>query len=250
MRGKQTVSARHLLSCLKQKQSIVIISQDLYRRIVEAVPEGIWVVDAQGGTIFSNRRMAEILGVDYASMPEQSCFACVYPEEVEDAQRHFARTFAGDSRPFDFRLRRADGSPIWVSISCMPVQDDAGGTIGLLGLFSDISERKRAEAALRESEERFRNMADTAPVMIWVTGPDRQFTFVNKTWLDFTGRTLEQELGSGWTANIHPDDLQRCAEVFGAAFDAHRNFQMECRMRRADGEYRSVLCSGIPRFAP
>ncbi|HXF10048.1 MAG TPA: PAS domain S-box protein, partial [Desulfuromonadaceae bacterium] len=156
------------------------VSDEMYRRIVEAVPEGIWVVDTHGRTIFSNRRMAEILGTDFESMPEQSCFACVFPDELEDAQRHFARTLAGDSRPFDFRLRRGDGSPVWVSISCMPVSDDTGA-VGLLGLFSDITERKQAEAALREGEQRFRNLADTAPVMIWLTGPDKLFTFFNKT---------------------------------------------------------------------
>ena len=227
----------------------VSIGEPMYRRIVEAVPEGIWVVDAQGLTIFSNRRMAEILGIDEL-MPAQSCFAWVFPEELADAQRQFARNLAGDRRPFDFRLRRGDGSPIWVSISCMPVYDDAGSTVGILGLFSDITERRQAEAALRESEERFRNMADTAPVMIWVTGPDRLFTFVNKTWLDFTGRTMEQELGNGWAAGVHPDDVQRCYEMFSSAFDARRDFQLECRLRRSDGEYRSILCSGIPRFAP
>jgi two-component system, cell cycle sensor histidine kinase and response regulator CckA len=227
----------------------VSVSEEMYRRIVEAVPEGIWVVDTQGRTIFSNRRMAEILGTDFESMPEQSCFACVFPDELEDAQRHFARTLAGDRRPFDFRLRRADGSPIWVSISCMPVSDDAGA-VGLLGLFSDITERKQAEAALRESEERFRNLADTAPVMIWVTGPDKLFTFFNKTWLDFTGRTMEQELGNGWASGVHPEDVRRCHETFCSSFDARRDFRIECRLRRADGEYRWMLCSGVPRFAP
>jgi two-component system, cell cycle sensor histidine kinase and response regulator CckA len=225
----------------------VSIDEPLYRRIVEAVPEGIWVVDPQGLTIFSNRKMAEILGIDEL-MPAQSCFAYVFPEELADAQRQFARNLAGDRQPFDFRLRRGDGSPIWVSISCMPVYDDAGSTVGILGLFSDITERRQAEAALRESEQRFRNMADTAPVMIWVTNADKQFTFFNKTWLNFTGRTMEQELGSGW-AGVHPDDLQRCYETFSSAFDARRNFQIEYRLRRADGEYRSVLCSGVPRLA-
>ncbi len=111
-------------------------------------------------------------------------------------------------------------------------------------------QRRRAEAALRESEERFRNMADTAPVMIWVTGPDKLFTFVNKTWLNFTGRTAEQELGDGWADGVHPEDRNRCYESFCAAFDARRNFQLECRLRRSDGEYRWILCSGVPRFAP
>ena len=133
----------------------------------------------------------------------------------------------------------------------------AGGVSGLTVLLAVIiwrtvsaRQRRRAEAALRESEERFRNMADTAPVMIWVTGPDKLFTFFNKTWLDFTGRTLEQELGDGWASGVHPDDCGRCHETFCAAFDARRSFQLECRLRRADGEYRWILCSGLPRFAP
>jgi PAS domain S-box-containing protein len=194
--------------------------------------------------------MAEILGIDFESMTEQSCFGCVFPDDLADAQQKFARSLAGDRGPFDFRLRRADGSPIWVSISCMPVCDDAGTQVGLLGLFLDITDRKQAEAELRESEERFRNMADTAPVMIWVTGPDKLFKFVNRTWLNFTV--------APWSRNSGPAGRPACIltissaayEAFSAAFDARQNFQFECRLRRADREYRSILCSGVPRFAP
>ena len=224
--------------------------EDIYRRVVEAIPEGIWVVNPQGQTIFSNRRMANILGVDYDSMPDQWCFAWVYPEELEEAQRQFALGLSGERSLFEFRLCRADGSPIWVSISSMPIFDETGAPVALLGLFSDITERKNAEAALKESEERFRHMANSAPVMLWMTDTEKGITFVNKTWLDFTGRTLEQELGTGWADGVHPDDLPGCFDVFSAAFDALRSFQTEIRLRRADGEFRSTLYSGVPRFLP
>jgi PAS domain S-box-containing protein len=107
---------------------------------------------------------------------------------------------------------------------------------------------KQRTAELQESEQRFRNMADTAPVMIWISGPDKLCTFFNQGWLNFTGRTIEQELGSGWAASVHPEDLNRRFSTYSASFDARRNFEMEYRLRRADGEYRWVLDAGIPRF--
>ena len=114
---------------------------------------------------------------------------------------------------------------------------------------ASLRQRRRAEAGLRESEERFRNVADTAPVMIWIAGTDKVLTFFNKTWLDFVGRTLEQEVNNGWAQSVHPDDLDHCFSSYCASFDAREPFQIEYRLRRADGEYRCVLCSGVPRFA-
>ena len=107
---------------------------------------------------------------------------------------------------------------------------------------------KQRTAELQESEERFRNMADTAPVMIWVSGPDKLCTFFNQGWLTFTGRTMEQELGNGWADVVHLDDLNRCFSTYSTSFDARRSFEMEYRLRRADGEYRWLLDAGVPRF--
>jgi two-component system, LuxR family, sensor kinase FixL len=91
-------------------------------------------------------------------------------------------------------------------------------------------------------------MANTAPVMIWMSGPDKLCSFFNKGWLDFTGRSMEQELGNGWTEGIHPDDFDHCVGVYVSAFDARQEFTMEYRLRRFDGEYCWVLDHGVPRF--
>ena len=111
-------------------------------------------------------------------------------------------------------------------------------------------QRRRADAVLRESEERFRNMADTAPVMIWVTGPDKSFTFVNKTWLTLQAADWNRNWGTVGPAVCIPRISHVATQIFSAAFDARRNFTSECRLRRVDGEYRWILCSGVPRFAP
>jgi two-component system, LuxR family, sensor kinase FixL len=115
----------------------------------------------------------------------------------------------------------------------------------LAGLFEEREEKSRA---LRESEARFRSMADTVPVLMWMSGPDKLCTFVNQGWLAFTGRTIELELGDGWSGGIHPEDRERILETYTKAFDARLRLMMDYRLRRFDGEYRWVLDTGAPRF--
>jgi PAS domain S-box-containing protein len=123
----------------------------------------------------------------------------------------------------------------------------AGVTLWLAG---SLRQRKRVEAALRENEKRFRNLANSAPVMIVASGPDGRASFFNKTWLDFTGRTFDQELGYGWIENVHPEDRDRTRASYAVSFEARGNCNLEYRLQRADGEYRYVMCSGVPHFEP
>lgn len=118
----------------------------------------------------------------------------------------------------------------------------------LLFLAVVIAEDRRSQSALRESEVRFRNVADTTPVMIWMSGTNKLGTFFNQGWLDFTGKTMEQELGEGWADGVHPEDRARCLEIYGNAFGAREPFTMEYRLRRNDSEYRWVFDMGRPRF--
>ena len=177
--------------------------------------------------------------------------ALIHPEDRQRVLSLVEESVAGKHNwEAEFRVLLADGRIRWVLSQGAVQLDDAGEAARLVGVSLDITERKQAEAALRESEALFRNLADTAPVMMWTTGPDKLCTFFNKTWLSFTGRTMEQELGHGWAEGIHPDDAERCFTGYCEAFDARRDFHIEYRLRRADGEYRWVLCSGVPRFAP
>jgi two-component system, LuxR family, sensor kinase FixL len=120
-------------------------------------------------------------------------------------------------------------------------------SIPMLFLAAVIEERATGEIERRESESRFRIVADAAPVLIWMAGVDKLCTFFNKPWLKFTGRSLEQELGNGWAEGVHPDDLQKCFKIYTEAFDARKAFVMQYRLRRYDGEYRWISDQGVAR---
>ena len=120
----------------------------------------------------------------------------------------------------------------------------------IFGLVWQRARRRNAEASVRESEERFRLVANSAPVLIWMSGPDKLCNYFNQPWLEFTGKSLGAALGNGWSEGVHPEDLKSCMDTFAAAFDRRERFRMHYRLRHHDGKYRWVFDIGVPRFNP
>ncbi len=132
--------------------------------------------------------------------------------------------------------------------ACSWPQDVLGRLRLIAQVIGGALARKQSDAALQASEERFRTLADSAPVMIWVTGPDKRCTWLNRQWLDFVGQAMEHELGDGWSTNVHPDDHDSCVHTYTTSHDERREFRMEYRLRRHDGEWRWILDTGKPHY--
>src|SRR5215467_5860078 len=154
----------------------------------------------------------------------------------------------GEGRQSARELQGGDGR--WYVMRTLPYQTNQGKLDGVLIVLVDVHDLKQSSVeALRKERDFVSSVLDAAPVMIWVSGPDKLCTFFNKNWLTFRGRTMDQEMGVGWVEGVHADDLERCLSVYNKAFDARDSFQMEYRLLRADGEYRWILDTGAPRFS-
>ena len=231
-RGQAAAEARLRLA------SIIESSDDA---IIGANPDGTISDWNKGAELLFGYAEAEVIATSLPLLLGEPA-----PKELSDILRDLS-CIANVNR-YDCLCKRKDGTNFEAEVRVSPILDTAGRNRGGSVNVRDITFRKREEALLRESESRFRLVADTAPVMIWMSGTDKLCTYFNQPWLDFTGKAFESQVGNGWAECVHPEDLKRCLATYTESFDRRETFRMEYRLRRRDGEYRWVLDSGVPQF--
>jgi PAS domain S-box-containing protein len=237
---------------LLEAQAELEASRARYAELYDSAPVGYATLNRAGLIEELNLAGARLLNCDRRESIRRPLRVYIALSDRKKFLQHLAQIRRHPGRAsVELELKHRSGEPaVFVELITTPPAIDEGLAARYQSALIDITKRKQAEEALRESEERFRTMANAAPVMIWMSGPDKLCHYFNQRWLEFTGRTLEQEWGHGWAEGVHPGDLSRCMELYAASFDRREPFEMEYRLRRADGEYRWILNHGVPRFTP
>jgi PAS domain S-box-containing protein len=229
--------------------------------ILDRIEAGVTVQDERGSLLYVNAAAARMAGLaSAAEMLAASTNGLMRHYEMIDERGHpldvddlpARRLLAGgDAPPLTVGFRDlASGEERWSIVQAAELGRDGDGGRLIVNTFQDLTSQVRAGRASEAAEHQFRDLTDSAPMLVWMADLDRQRTFVNAGWLAYTGRTMADELGDGWLSAVAPTDQARCAAVLAEAFAARRPFEMEYRLRRQDGGYRWILDIGAPHFDP
>ncbi len=221
----------------------------LLSRAVESASDAIAITDPDGRSTYHNPAFIQLFGFSAPDLAAVGGPQVLY-RDASIAAEVFAAIFREGSWQGEVEMLSAQGVTRQIFLRTDAIQDATGEIIALLGVYRDITERKQAIDALAESEERFRTLADTAPVLIWLADSQGNYTFFNQTWLEYTGRKTEQEQGQGWMSQIHPDDFPGFLREYLNAIEQSEPFRLLYRLRRKDGEYRWLLNTGVPSKTP
>jgi PAS domain S-box-containing protein len=236
----------------KRAEDAVRASEERSAFVRRSSGVGFWYCDLP----FDELQWDELVKAHFHLPPDaavtiQTFYNRIHPDDREPTRQAIERSIA-ERTPYNMYYRTVNsesGALTWVRAIGRTFYAADGTPTRFDGVTLDVSDQKRAEASLRESEQRFRLVADAAPVLIWLAGTDRLCYWFNQPWLAFTGRSMDLELGNGWAEGVHPDDFDRCLQTYVAAFDARASFSMEYRLRRHDGEFRWLIDNGVPRYS-
>jgi PAS domain S-box-containing protein len=223
--------------------------QRLFRAFKHA-PLPVCIVAEDGELLLVSDCCLELTGYAPGELPDALTRWAALAFGDDAGVRAYVRALFASEGPHEdgtFAMRTRSGEERLWEFRSAPIGYTDDGRRLRVSMAHDVTEEQRARQQLVESEQRFRALADSAPVMIWKSGVDKLCTWFNRGWLDFTGRSLADEVGHGWAEGVHADDRDRCVEVYASAFDRRAPFEMEYRLLRHDGAYRWLLARGVPR---
>lgn len=234
---------------LEEANKELFKSEARFKRLYESGMLGLFFWNKDGAITDANDKFLEMIGYSREDMALGLINGyAITPREfqaIEDLAVDELRTHGVNKRPLEKEYICKDGSRVSIMIAgaLLDVEQFNG-----IAFVLNNTERKRAEAQLRESEVQYRHLANTGLALIWMAATDKLCHYFNEPWLKFTGRTLDQERGNGWTQGVHPDDLDRCVHIYVTAFDQRESFDMEYRLQHASGEYRWIRDLGSPNY--
>ena len=226
-------------------------SEELFHEVFEHAPFGMCVSDLQGRFRQVNAELCRMLGYSELELLAVSFADLTHRDDLQATLQRMEelRLHPSPCLEVEKRCLHHNGSVVWVRVKMSAVRDAPGRALYFVLHVEDITERKRAAEALHESEDRFRNIADSCPTMMWVTNADGGMQFINRMFLDFCGSTQEQVEGGKWQLFLHSEDAPAYIGAFQNAIRDRAPFRAEARVRRADGEWRWFGSYAKPRFS-
>ncbi|WP_374597363.1 PAS domain S-box protein [Brevundimonas sp.] len=234
---------------LQASESRATETESQLHAMVDQAAAGIVRVGLDGRVVSGNARFAQIIGRTPDQIVGIKTSDVTHPEDIAPTQDALQAALAGGEGHVEKRYIHPDGTVVWAFTSLRALTSGSGEVVGFVAVLVDITAAKSAEAALRESESRFRDIADTAPVLIWVTAQDRTRAFVNQAYVAYHGGSYENARTGDWRDMIHPEDQAMILEQSIAGEATGRPFAMEARYRRTDGAYRWLRSFSRPRLS-
>ncbi|RKK03769.1 PAS domain S-box protein [Pseudoroseomonas wenyumeiae] len=225
-------------------------SEARFRTLVNLAPNFVWFATSDGHVQYLNDRWYAFTGQPPNEAPPSGWVTVLHPDDVAHTIAAWAAARA-QSRTYEVeaRYRRWDRVYRWHIVRAEPVKDAEGRVTSWFGSGTDIHDRKLAEQALAESEKRFRNMADSVPVVVWTTDMTGACTYISRSWRELTGQSEAEALGRGWLHATHPEDREEADRIFAEAHAHQTPFHLDYRLRDADSSWRWAIDAAVPRLS-
>lgn len=237
------------VSAQKKNERIIAENEERLKIILDASELGTYDLNLETHEITYSDKYAQMLGQDKDKpVPYKELVEQLHKDDLQRRAKAFEDAFKNGYLDYETRVVWKDGTVHWIEAKGKIFYDVNGKPVKLIGTSRDITNQKLSKERLEESEKRFKSVADTAPVMIWLTDLEKRSVFLNKSWSDFTGISIEDGLGYGWAIAVHPDDKAATSAAFAKAYENRNTYTKELRIRHRDGKYRWVQDHAVPRF--